>query len=201
MLDIGLIKTYIVTGPSENPVLNRIWETARIQGQNSETLWTVPLYDDERLQRAESIAALYHQNRINVYHLRKNDIIRFRGQKRADWLYWPDCRVIGQDERLMLSYCHEAIRTAVQAKGYTTFAEMETMIRSFCTERLCFQPQPLSSEETERQQPYWAILNLILQEKALLCHEVGCEYRQIRKTDRQELLLPENLTCWLIVPK
>ena len=111
LMDLGLIETYTVTGQSDNPVLTQIWNKAKEKKQNCEQLWTIPFYDDDLLQQAERIAGLYHEYGINIAHLRKNVVIRFRGQKRANWLY-ADRRVINQAEKTMLEYCRTAIRLA-----------------------------------------------------------------------------------------
>ena len=200
LMDLGLIETYTVTGPSKDPVQNRIWSRAKMKKQKSETLWTIPLYDDNLLERAERIAGLYHEYGISISHLRKNVIIRFRGQKRANWLY-ADWRVIGAAEAKILAYCHKVIKEAVNTKGYTTFKEMETRVHALLTGRQYFQQrlaELLNPEEQRRLNQ--SILYLILQEKNLLCHEAGCVYRQIRKEDRDKLGIPNALKSWIIVP-
>ena len=203
LMDLGLIETYKVVGPDENPVLNRIWEKAKREKKHCETLWTIPLYDDGILRRAESIAGLYHEYGISVAHLRKNVIIRFRGQKRANWLY-ADWRIIGDPEKIMLTYCHEAIKIAISEKGYTTFKEMETRVCAMYKGREYYQQrlaELLYPKEADIRDTYTTALNFILEEKTLLCRETGCIYRQIRKTDRKELKLPKDLKCWIIVPE
>ena len=203
LMDLGLIETYTVTGQSDNPVLNQIWNKAKEKKQNCEQLWTIPFYDDDLLQQAERIAGLYHEYGINIAHLRKNVVIRFRGQKRANWLY-ADRRVINQAEKTMLEYCRTAIRLATAEKGYATFKEIEKRARAAHNGRPYYQQimaELMHPEETEIRDPYTAALALILEEKALLCHEVGCTYRQIRKTDREELNIPKELKSWIIVPK
>lgn len=200
--DLGLIETYTVTGPDENPILNRIWETACNKQQCCETLWTVPLYNEDVLHRAEHIAGLYHERHISISDLRKNVVIRFRGKKHADWLYWPDLRDIGKEEKALLFYCREAIREAVETKGYTTFKEMITRVHAICNGRQYFQQMLAELLNPEEQQNrYQSVLNLILEEKSLLCFETGCDYRRIRKQDRMELSLSPNLRSWIIVPK
>lgn len=203
LLDLGLLKTYTVQKYTENAVLNRILDEAKRKKQRSETLWTIPLYDDVRLQEAERIAGLYHRYGISVAKLRKNVIIRFRGQTRANKLY-ADWRKINSIERTVIADCHEAITAAVEAKGYTTFKEMMTRVRAVHAGREYHQQrlaELLHPEETCTQDAYTASLILVLEEKALLCHEVGCIYRQIRKTDREALNLPTDLKSWIIVPE
>ena len=203
LMDLGMIETCKTTRESQNPVQQRIWNRAKARKQNCETLWTVPLYDDTLLRRAESIAGLYRETGISVSHLRKNVVIRFRGQKRANWLY-ADRRVINQAEKTMLEYCRTAIKLATAKKGYATFKEIETRARAAHNGRpyyLQTMAELMHPEETEIRDPYTAALALILEEKMLLCHEVGCTYRQIRKTDREELNIPKDLKSWIIVPK
>ncbi len=204
LLDLGLVEKYVVTGPSDIPALNRIWNAATRKNRRPETLWTIPLYDTECLMRAEHIAGIYRNCRVSIAHLRKNTVIRFRGQAQADFLYWPDRRRIGEAEATVLSSCREAIRTAIRDKGYTTFKELKTRVRADLAGRPVFQQmllQLLSPDKTERKDSYNALLGLILQEKNLLCLEVGCVYRQIRKEDRETLNLPETLRSWFIVPR
>ena len=203
LLDLGLLETYCVTGETDHLVLLGIWKKAKAEGKTPETLWTVPLYDDERLANAEYVAGLYRSLGLSVSYLRKNVIIRFRGQARANWLY-SNYRKIGEEEQTLLSYCHEAIKSGIEAKGYTTFREVQTRVHAFCSGRPYFQQRMaelLNPEATERQKPYSETLKLILEEKRLLCHEVGCVYRQIRKEDRERLNLPDTLKSWIIVPK
>lgn len=203
LTDLGLIETYVVNVPSSNPTINRIWETAQRKKQRCETLWTVPLYTPELLQHADEIAGLYRSAGISVSNIRKTVIVRFRGQDRANWLYWPNCRVIGDNEQMLLRYCNEAIQDGIASKGYTTFREVRERMIGFLIGRLLFrssQEALADYEEIKREKALTRILDKILENKRFLCVENGCEYRQIRRSDREQYDIPLHLHCWIIVP-
>ncbi len=196
--DLGLIDTIVVDGPNENPTLNRIWETARAKKRRPETLWHIPLLSAELLQYADKKAGKYRECHLRIAHLRKSIMIRLYDYRYANWLY-SDYRDISAEEKLLLQYCHDAIRGGVATKGYTTFKEVEVCVRALCSGRESYVQR--LAELLDPNESANKTLDLLLQDKGFLCYECGCTYRQITKADRDSLSLPENLRSWIITAR
>lgn len=189
LLHAGLIKTFSVTYDQQDPVLHRIWETAKCKGYRSETLWTVPLYTSNVLKRAERIALEYRENHVNLSHITKNTIARVWGQRTADKLYRSSKHIISSEQRFVEQCLQKAIQDALSIKGYTTVDEMCNQSLDLC----------LKTGNGSRKE-YKKIIKCFLEQKRLMINRAGCEYHRIRNEDRR-LPIPADHKGFIITKK
>ena len=194
LLHAGLIKTYVVIGEQEDPILQRIWETAMTNGHRSETLWTVPFYTPRVLNKAECMAKKYRENHVNLSHIRKNVIRRVWGRRTAESLYRSTTHGISNDE-YFVEYCMtEAIKTQITQKGYTTVDEIYASGLKMCLDK-CTGP-----EGQEKMTEYKRIMDELFDQKRLFFGRHGYEYHPIRKKD-SSLAIPDDHKGFIITEK
>lgn len=181
LIHAGLIKTNVIIGNQTDPILQRIWETAVTKGYRSETLWSVPLYTPQVLQRAEQIAKEYREKHINLTHITKKAIARAWDQKTADGLYRSSKHVISTEDKYVEECLRIVMKTAVAEKGYTTLDELYSLGLDQCMK---------STKSTMGQ--YEEIIRKILVQKRLLIDSAGFEYHRIRNRDKEYAIPPDH---------
>lgn len=190
--DAGLINRIRVTGPSQDPFLNSVWEQAieRTKNRNipikTESLWTTKQYNPKLLSDAEEVAKIYRDADINLYHFTKSDMIRLRGKERSDRFY-IEKRNIMWEEDLVYDCMIRAINEIVDKKGYARPAEVEEKVARMLDEQLHFtHPDRLRMDEWtaddlkehEREKTFRKEIKKAMARKKTICHDCGCVYRQ-----------------------
>lgn len=198
LIDTGLLKRVRATSDSQDPILREIWNQAvknaaeRHQGHRilAETLWSVDLFTDEVLAKADGIARKYNDHKIPLSHIRKNDIIRLHGQEIANKLYL-DGRTISQEEQYVIAKINEVIQNSVEATGYASVQQVNRDVRAaiYRDHGYRFYPvEDLSAEamaERDRVQPYTTALFRLMKGKTTLARYARCVYRPAKRNEKE----------------
>ena len=183
--DCGLTKSFRPIGQSDDPILQTAIDYATENGYpNAVTFRTVPRYSKEVLAHAEEIAAIYTSCHANLSHLAKADVIRIRGVEIADALY-HDRRIISMQERRAHDAWLEVVNETIDEHD---FAVKDQVIRAV-------------RQRLPRNKPYRDAIRKLKDRTRNLANEANCEYRPIRKNDRERWDIPERYTGWIIAKK
>lgn len=174
LLHAGLIKTFTVIGNQTDPILQQIWNKAVSNEHHSETLWTVPFYTTQVLNRAERIAKEYRENHVNLTHIRKNVIHRVWGIQTANSLYRSSRHVISADEKYVEHCLIESVKNNMAHKGFTTVDEIYSSGLELCMK---------NGNNPEKKTEYKRIMKMLLEQKRFFFSKFGYEYHPIRKKD------------------
>ncbi|MCR4577924.1 MAG: hypothetical protein K5784_08465 [Clostridiales bacterium] len=203
LYDMGLLKLFSVIGEKpDDEILDRAWQEAQRKNYRSTTFWSVNEYTDEVLRNAEEIALVYRNAKANLSHLRKADVIRVRGSKRANQLYKADAeRVIGAEEKAVERILREFIESKLCEKGYTTIPEIMGQIDDFAIARIGFgitDATAFDRSEQDKKKHAYAFRNIMEKQRRFYLTRFGCRYAPISKKQREHFRLPAGMTCWLI---
>lgn len=209
--DAGLIARIHVTGPSQDPFLNSIWEKSvekteerKIQIK-AEALWAVKPYTEDLLKEAEKIAEIYKNAQVSLCHYTKTDMERLRGPEVANRIY-RDGRHISGKERIVYGMMIEVINQFLDEKGYAKPAEVEETLQRLLEKRLKFtHPDKLrmnewtdaEMNEYKRERDYKREVKKVMARKNTICRkECGAVYGQATLEQRAKYGLKRQ--AWII---
>ena len=205
--DCGLLKAFRTINADQDPTIRAIMNSLKVRkGHKNITLRSVPRYDNDILRDAEKVASIYLDAKVSLTKLRKSDVIRVRGQAKADELYL-DGRTISATEEYVHNLFVTVIKELVETKGYATYKDVydkvETRMWDECAFReIEFDSTDRSDEDTaeiNRRNAYYGCIRKLESSKKWMAEEAGCSFRPIRKADRVELNISEDETSWVFV--
>lgn len=192
--DMGLIQRIRPNKDDKDPILKRLYEVSLQKtketgrGYRPETLWAVPVYNKAALQRAEEVAAIYHAAKANTSHLTKADIIRIRGQERANQLYGNGFHVpaIQQELTGMLT---ATIQAQLAEDGYTTADKVYAQTEAIVIENV---------DQDKRREYLRALAKLWERQKNVIIIQAGAIKKRPKKEQMERYSLPD--TKAIIIP-
>ncbi len=176
------------------------------QARRGITLRSVPAYTPELLAQAEAIAARFTAAQIKLTRFSKKDAIAVLGQKQADKLYL-DKREVPTAYKATCDMLAKIITQQIRRKGYTfpreVFGILKRRIWKEKGFRLEIDPND-DSPETQRelvaQRDSMLVILQARERLRAICTACGCEYRPIRREDREKLHLDKDDRSWIIIP-
>ena len=176
LTDAGLIKKYV---DGQRPI-------------NIQVFRSVPRYTPRILAAAEKKAKKYIEAGINLNKFTKSDVIRVSGQKRADFLFYGDGRVISAIEDEVLDAFVMVVKDKLDEKSYVLPSEVVEIVEHNILEK--YWVDPIDEEVTPEQEHDYVTacrqINHLEERFKQLAKEGSCQWRELTKEEKKSLQLP-----------